>query len=152
MPMATFSHARPSPMRVARLYPRPRTAITTYRRRRRHVHRAGMGVPVLTMTACTRAMDMPSAMPICSYGRAYTLANAHLVSIVRWPRALSRHRRRRVHRAGMGMPVLRLSEAVVLSTGAPIPARRTCRRRRRDAYNGSASAALHRSMRRRRSS
>ena len=37
-----------------------------YRHRRRHVLCAGMGVPVLKMTASehTRAIDMPSAMPI----------------------------------------------------------------------------------------
>ena len=38
----------------------------------------------------------------------------------------------------MGMPVLkndRLGEAVILSTGMPMPAQWTCRRRRRDAYN-----------------
>ena len=29
----------------------------------------------------------------------------------------------------------RLSEALILSTGTPIPAHRTCRRRCRDAYN-----------------
>ena len=45
------------------------------RRRRRHDHCAGMGVPVLEMTASeyrrahTRAMDVPSATPISSYGR-----------------------------------------------------------------------------------
>ena len=49
----------------------------------------------------------------------------------------------------MGVPVLkmtasegragthndRLSEAVIMSAGTPIPAQRTCRRRSRDAYN-----------------
>ena len=44
--------------------------------------------------------------------------------------ALSRHRRRHVHRAGRGVPVLQM--AVILSTGTPIPAQWTWRRRRRD--------------------
>ena len=49
---------------------------------------------------------------------------------------VSRHRRRHVHSAGTGVPVLKMiSEAVVLSTGTPIPARWTCHRRCRDAYN-----------------
>ena len=41
-------------------------AMTTCRHRRRHVHCAGRGVPVLKTTASApaRAMDMPSAMPI----------------------------------------------------------------------------------------
>ena len=50
--------------------------------------------------------------------------------------ALSRHRRRHVHCAGMhgraGTQNDRLSEAVVLSFGTPIPAQWTCRRRCRD--------------------
>ena len=51
--------------------------VTTYRHRRRHVNRAGRGVPVLKTTASpplrgghfeyrhahTHAMDLPSAMP-----------------------------------------------------------------------------------------
>ena len=44
--------------------------------------------------------------------------------------ALSRHRRRRVHCAGMGVLVLKMTASP--STGTPIPAQLMCRRRCRD--------------------
>ena len=59
--------------------------------------------------------------------RGSTCTNHCRAGILSSMSALHRHRRRHVHCVGIGVPVL--FEAVILSTGTPMPAQWTCRRR-----------------------